>query len=285
MATLGLASRKRHATVLCSEYQLVKHHSAGDEILPLPCNRWSCDYCGPRRRHALIRQAAAGQPNKVLTITVNTAVGQSPLERRQMLHNAWKILTKRIMRQFKWKKLHYMAFVEKTKRGEPHLHILLRCEYIPQQWLSSQLKELIGSPIVWIEQIKNTGQAVHYVTKYVGKEPAQFGTLKRYWMSRDYELEKTEVERQPVFDRNTMVIQRERYRELAHARYSQGWTSETTEDGWQRWYRPGQRSWERLANDAREAAALARDGPAQPLMGASAPVAAGRFAPSPSAER
>lgn len=229
--------------MLCSDFQIVKEHHGGEDVLPLPCNCWTCDYCAPRRKRKLVAIARSGNPNKILTITVNTAVGLSPFHRRQMLHTAWKALTKRIMRQFKWKKLHYMAFVEKTKRGEPHLHILLRCGYIPQAWLSTQLKDLIGSPIVWIEQVKNTQQAVFYVTKYVGKAPAQFGTLKRYWVSREWSQEPVPEPRVPIFDRNTMFIRREPYSDQMNQRISQGWTMEETSEGWHLWHRPGQKSW------------------------------------------
>jgi hypothetical protein len=169
--------------------------------------------------------AASGRPNKLLTITVNPERGNSATERRDMLHDAWKRLGKRILRQFalapekRWtlktktrtakqsgtiysitsktkqrecEQLHYFAFLERTKAGEPHLHILLRCPFVPQDWLSEQLDEMIGAPICWIEAIANTKAAVSYVTKYVTKEPAQFGNRKRYWHSKRWEVEKRE---------------------------------------------------------------------------------------------
>jgi hypothetical protein len=44
--------------------------------------------------------AARGQPNKILTLTVNITTGDGPGHRRDLLHQAWRNLVKRITRQF-----------------------------------------------------------------------------------------------------------------------------------------------------------------------------------------
>lgn len=233
--------------MLCSEIQLVKSDYGGEDVLPLACNRWSCPYCGPKRRRRLMAMAANGLPTRMLTLTVSPAVGSSPLERRQLLHDAWKKLTKRIMRKEGWKQLHYMAFVEKTKRGEPHLHILLRCGYISQKWISAQMRDLVGAPFVWISLIRNAEHAVRYVAKYVTKEPAQFGSLKRYWRSRWYTQEVSSTHEKQPFDRWTTDVVRASYSETSQNRIRQGWTVETLENGWLRWWRPGRMPWADIA--------------------------------------
>ena len=220
--------------MLCSEIQLVKAGDGYVEIKPLPCNRWSCDYCAPRRRFQLVALATAGEPNKILTLTVNPAQGNNPTDRRAMLHDAWKKLVKRILRKHKWAALPYMAFLERTKAGEPHLHILLRCPFISQRWLSQQMKELIGAPIVWIEKINSTKHAVRYVTKYVSKAPAQFGNGKRYWVSRGWELRKVEREERPIFDPITTRVVRERWEETLFQHPREGYEHKILDDGWHR---------------------------------------------------
>lgn len=220
--------------MLCSEVQLVKRDFDLIEIKPLPCNRWSCDYCGPRRRFQLIAQAISGEPNKILTLTVNPKVGRSALERRDILHDSWKRLVKRILRKYKWKKLPYMAFLEKTKAGEPHLHILLRCGFIHQRWISEQMRQLNGAPIVWIEQVKSQKKAINYVSKYVTKEPAQFGNRKRYWISRGWQVNAApKAEREP-FDPLTTRVVRERWLDTLDRYPFQGYRHEAREDGWHR---------------------------------------------------
>lgn len=229
--------------MLCSQVQLVKSGKDFDEILPLPCNCWSCAWCGPRRRRLLMALAASGEPTRMLTLTMTPERGKSPLHRRMMLHDAWKKLVKRILRHHKWKRLDYMAFVEKTKRGEPHLHILLRCGFISQKWISEQMRDMVGAPFVWISLIRGQEQAVRYVAKYVTKEPAQFGSLKRYWVSRWYPLSTPERIGAPVYDRMTMEMRRVSYAEVMQDRIRSGWVSEELETGWFRWWRPGHRVW------------------------------------------
>jgi hypothetical protein len=258
--------------LLCSEFQLVKSGDGWEDIKPLPCDRWSCGYCAPRRRAALVAQAAAGQPNKMLTLTVAAHVGESPTHRRALLHDAWKRLVKRTLRQFarepgdRWAltdaarsrrmerlisiadaktaasaccKLPYMAFIERTKLGEPHLHILLRCPFIPQDWLAEQMRDLIGSPVVWIEQVKGTASAVRYVTKYVGKAPAQFGTAKRYWVSAGWEVGAGDKLPPEPFDMTGVRVQHARWAEEDQNRIRARYWRQNLDDGWVRFWKPG----------------------------------------------
>lgn len=255
--------------MLCSQVQLVKRGQGWEDIKPLPCNSWNCDYCAPRRRLRLIAQAASGEPNKLLTITVSTRTGLDPIDRRRLLHDAWKRLVKRVLRQFalpperRWKleskvrddaaerrtrsataatpqrgcdKLPYMAFLEKTQRGEPHLHILLRCPFIPQDWISEQMGQMIGSPICWIEQIHNTKHAVRYVTKYITKAPAQFGTGKRYWISRGWEINKGDRVEAARQDMAGVSVRRQRWQETLNSLFLTVRAFEPLDDGWLRLY-------------------------------------------------
>jgi len=133
-------------------------------------------------------QAASGLPNRFITLTVNPQVGDDPESRLLLLTRAWRVIIQRLRRQHVGASIEYLAVVEATKAGEPHLHILYRGPYIPQNELSEWMDQLAGSPIVDIRAIKGTKQAVAYVTKYVGKEPAQFGHAKPYWLTQHYEL-------------------------------------------------------------------------------------------------
>jgi hypothetical protein len=224
--------------LLCSEIQLVKTDEGFEDIKPLPCNRWSCERCGPLRRRDLVELAASGQPNKCLTLTVAPTSGLNPTDRRKKLHDAWKKLVKRILRKHRWSKLPYMAFLERTKAGEPHLHILLRCNFISQRWLAEQMRELIGAPIVWIEQIKNTAQAIHYVTKYVTKEPAQFGTGKRYWVSRKWRIGEPPHKAGEKRDMTGVRVRREHWEDTAFAAVSSGAAIDDIGEGWFRVWHP-----------------------------------------------
>lgn len=207
--------------MLCSQFQLRKQEQEYTEVKLLPCRSWGCDHCAPKRRNQLMAMAASGRPNICLTLTHVYKEGADQVAHYKALHNAWKLLVKRILRQFKknpedrWllktpegyeyqeirgyritrktpaneiKHLHYMAFNEATKNGEPHLHILLRTKYIPHKWIADQMNDLIGSFRVWVEKIKTTKAAIGYVSKYISKAPAQFGRSRRYWLSRFYQV-------------------------------------------------------------------------------------------------
>lgn len=127
-----------------------------------------------------------GNPTTFITLTANPSFAGSVIDRRRSIAKSWNLVVKRMKREFKLKSVPFFCVVEKTKRGEPHLHILARIPYVPQRWLSDQMRDLMNSPIVDIRRITDLSKAAWYVSKYIGKEPAQFGNCKRYWQSRDY---------------------------------------------------------------------------------------------------
>jgi len=172
---------------ICREWTLVKHLPEYRYARPLKCRSWSCEYCRPDRKKKLLAQAAAGHPTKFLTLTVNPAVGDSPADRLDRLANSWRIIVKRLRRAHPNEEIEYLAVVEETERGEPHLHILLRAPFIPQALISMWMRELMDSPIVDIRSVNNVRKAVAYVAKYITKAPAQFGMRKRYWMTKKWE--------------------------------------------------------------------------------------------------
>ena len=226
--------------MLCSQIQLKRETPTGEQVKPLPCKSWGCLRCGRLRRKQLIAIAVAGEPNKMLTLTVSPDVGDSPTARRKLLHEAWVKLRKRMARKLGVRHIPYMAFVEKTKRGEPHLHILLRCGYIHYTWYRQQMRQLLKSPVIWIEKIKGTRNAAFYVSKYCTKAPAQFGAMKRYWQSQDYNQSKKEfkeVVRQIFADARVIVGS---YIEFEKTHLEQGWAFKEISDGWVDWIHPRQ---------------------------------------------
>lgn len=281
--------------MLCSEVQLFRQGFGYEDIKPLPCNRWTCDHCQPKRRRRLIAIAASGEPTICLTLTVNPSVGESPLDRRNGLHRAWRLLKLRILRQWallpekRWKlesatrssrkeailraitaktpqrgqdRLPYMAFLEATKAGEPHLHILLRCPYIPQDWISEQMRDLIGAGVCWIEKIGSTKRAIRYVTKYVTKAPAQFGATKRYWVSRDWEVNRGDLPERDDGPRLPASVRRVRWAETTARMQDPLRHVDAMADGWYRlWDRAT--PWERWG--LRDPPLCEVEGPCRPV--------------------
>lgn len=173
---------------VCGGWSLVKTHLGGAEAITLWCRSWLCSDCAPKRIWRLAKFAMDGKPSTFLTLTVNPALGESPDERAQSLSDAFKVLIKRARRKFTKGNIEYLAIFEETKRGEPHLHILLRAPFIPQRWISETMAALISAPIVDIRKVGRARSAALYVTKYCAKGPKPFAQLKRYWCSRHYDL-------------------------------------------------------------------------------------------------
>jgi len=184
---------------LCREYTLVKHFRGFVHAKPLTCRSWMCEWCAPERKKRLMASAAAGAPQRFLTLTVNPTIGKDPDDRLQLLSAAWRTAVKRLRRIYGQHTIQYLAIVEATERGEPHLHIMLRSPYIPQALISSIMGELIDSPIVDIRKIKNTRELIRYVAKYVTKAPHHFGTGKRYWSTQSWEIPQDPDEERDAF--------------------------------------------------------------------------------------
>ena len=193
----------------------------GGAAAPIKCNRWSCETCAPLRQRRLIAQGIAGHPTAFITLTSKRRPGVTREQAarnllaafsRVVLHfkreqkkppEARYIITKRKnVIEYRAKveriarredKRHkevsgYLWVIEATKNGWPHLHVLWRGRYMPQEWLSEEMDRLTNSPIVWIERIEDPKRRAGYVAKYCGKAPHKFGTLKRYAQTRNYQL-------------------------------------------------------------------------------------------------
>lgn len=175
--------------MLCEEWTLAKREGQYVTYYPLRCRSWHCELCAPRRKSQLIDEALAGKPDLFITLTVNPDRFDTPDARAQALVKAWRTVRRR------WKKANNndnipcFCVLEATKRGEPHLHIAARCRWLDQKWLSTQMHELIGAPIVDVRRIRRRDKAAAYLCKYIGKAPQRFAGTKRYWKTRDYKTE------------------------------------------------------------------------------------------------
>lgn len=176
--------------MFCREAVLVNHEQHRAEAHVLYCRSWRCEVCKPRRRAGVIRLIENGLPERFITLTVNPARFADPDERAQKLVKAWREIVRLWRKANGGKKLAYLAVLEATKKGEPHLHIVQRGGYMRQAWLSEQLNRLIGATNVDIRAIYNPSKAGKYISKYMGKDLHQFAGCKRYWRTLDWSLDK-----------------------------------------------------------------------------------------------
>jgi hypothetical protein len=253
----------------CGEMSLVKSHETFNAAAVLRCRSWQCEHCRPQRAKELIGQAASGLPNRFITLTVNPAEYENQNERCEALIKAWRKLrvliqcnlalplhdrwvsprnkrwptmkavyrklerNKELMRKHR---LPFFCVIEAQKSGEPHLHIIARCPYVPQRWISAVMKELINAPICDIRDVSQRKKLANYVAKYCGKDPHRFGTSKRYWCSPDWRLEPKEekVRRKigdPIIARSNLTLENivGTFHTFSHKVLHEGkWTLQTT---------------------------------------------------------
>lgn len=175
---------------VCGGWSLVHHQNGDSRAISLWCRAWTCPDCFWRRLRRLKREAQAGQPTTFLTLTVNPATYSGPDERAMRLSHAFRAFIRLARKTYPAKPIDYLAVFETTKRGEPHLHVLMRAPYIPQRWISALMSKLINAPIVDISKVHDKRHVAAYVAKYISKGPHRFGTTKRYWSSPGYHLQR-----------------------------------------------------------------------------------------------
>ncbi len=248
---------------ICRDWLLVKKIGSTATAEPLRCRSWGCEVCAPERQKRLIAQAIGGNPNTFITLTMRPTPGEPPETRAKSLVAAWREIRRRAsekhkqidwwhlvdwMEHHKWRHhparprnklgmqyprngtIPFLAVFERHKSGEPHLHILCRSEWIPQRWLSDEMRRLTGSFIVDVRRTYSAEDCAAYCAKYAGKEPWSFGTCKRYWASQDYEVEPPEHNEERANDGATFEIFRGDALEWSTQMERSGWMVQWLDD-------------------------------------------------------
>lgn len=190
----------------CGNRSLVKRQGALATVLPLRCRSWGCPKCAPRRRSRLIRECEAGEPNRFVTLTVSPHWFESPEDRGLKLSAAWRAYVRWYRKRWPKRGLEYLAVMELTGLGEPHLHILCRSGWIDFKELSSWMAEHMGAPHVYVEAIQRKTAVAKYVSKYISKRNIKLGTCKRYWRSIHYLPESNAARRKRLKGKSSFSI-------------------------------------------------------------------------------
>lgn len=167
----------------------------------------------------------------LLTLTCNPK--RHPHVDNAYLHTsaAVNFLFKRIRRRWPDARIEYFLVWERTKRGWPHAHLLLRAPFIPQKWLSRVWEELTGAPVVDIRQVHQSQQVVSYIAKYLSKDPQAPKGMKRFRCSRRF-FNHVFPEDSPGRPRiQYWMVSRDSADRMAHELSTQGYTVAAHADG------------------------------------------------------
>jgi len=182
----------------CSVEAVEAEDNLGGGAFPRKCNCWPCENCAPGKKWHLIQDIANGEPDRFITITCREGQFATPEEAAREQRYAFKKAVQNWRRLDPNNKCEYGVVREAHENGQPHMHVAWRGGWIDQAWLSNEMGRFINSPIVWVEKITNKRNAAYYISKYLGKGPHQFGTLKRYWFSKGYRR-KHKAKPEPIF--------------------------------------------------------------------------------------
>ncbi len=168
------------------------------QVIPARCKRWSCYSCAQVNYCKVDYLAAAGLPERFITLT---RAGNTP---QQINHNLKK-LVQGIRR--KGLLFEYFAVIELHRNGLPHIHLFQRGDFIEQAELSAMwgiytAKSFVGrsSTIVDIRYIREKQNVKGYLLKY----------LKKTWEQDNHS------------DKSWANLQK-KFPGLNHYRYSRGW--------------------------------------------------------------
>ncbi len=172
--------------MLCQSHTLVKNEKDRITFYPLRCRCWHCPECHGARTARLIDEAKQGKPNIFITLTSRRRPNWTPDYAARRLASAWRLIRAEYLREHGAHSLPFLCVFEKTKKGWPHLHIVGRCKWLDQKWLSKRMRELTDSPVVDVRRVSGIGKVANYIAKYIAKDPSRFQGTKRYWRSQDY---------------------------------------------------------------------------------------------------
>lgn len=149
------------------------------------------------RTKRLVEEAKRGKPDTFITLTSRRRPGLTPGQAARALVSAFRVIRRQYIRQHGKGSFPFLVVFESTKEGWPHLHIVARCKWLSQKWLSKRMGELTGSPIVDVRRVRHIRKVAAYISKYISKNPHRFDGVKRYWRSLDYLLPPAEDDDDP----------------------------------------------------------------------------------------
>lgn len=180
----------------------------------IPCGKWTCPVCGPRRIKNLRRRAYKGvmamderergeNCQKLLTLTCPGRAwrdklildhgDQAQLVAYDMLIEGWHKLHMSLTK--KYGHFHYIRMTEPQRDGFPHFHVLLMGRSIKPMSILSDIRRLwcglygLGNIDIRKLDFNDVGHAINYITKYLTKDVRPVGKGRRIFSTSQGLLE------------------------------------------------------------------------------------------------
>lgn len=205
----------------CGMSTLIADTDFGAVAAKVHCRKAGCEECAPILRAQLVAMGCSGDPNRNIVLTSLVRSDMTPEEAYDELINAMQHTLRyarhrlKLPPEVRWKipggykdakrelqvienareddaagltSINYFRTSERTKQDWPHIHMVARCPFIPQEWLSWQMGKRCKSPVVWINAIKDIPRQIGYIVSYITKDEHRFGKSRRYAFSQKYKL-------------------------------------------------------------------------------------------------
>jgi len=136
-------------------------------LVGLTCRRWSCRPCSTAKIRRLAVLCKLAGPNRLLTLTIDPALYQSPRHAFEATAAYVPELIRYLRTRFG--AVEYLRVTELTKRGFPHYHLLIRSGFLPHAVVRNKWNEYTQATIVDLKAVGNQFGAYTYLTKYLTK--------------------------------------------------------------------------------------------------------------------
>jgi len=171
----------------------------------------------------------AGKPERFLTLTTWPQPGETAQDVYKKYRPKVSYLFAKLRKMYG--SFEAVTILERTQKGFPHWHCLVRCPFIPQQVISDLWQRLTGAKIVDIRRIRDEKEAICYVTKYILKAvdnnlTHRLGRLTSFTSGYSIQDRVTPQTREFVWSKSRLCAEDEL------KVWYEGWRAVRTDSGW-----------------------------------------------------
>lgn len=171
-------------------------NTANGTKLPVPCNKYSCPYCGRikivRLQKALTKYFMQYEYSRLFTFTITSRFHDNQYDHYKLFAEAWRRFTIEVRRNKALTKtmnnFQYVRVAEQHISGYIHYHVLINC-YMPVKIIHAIWENIVRSLLtvtghvasVQAQGRKDAKAAAKYVCKYVMKNAKVLSKYLKKW--------------------------------------------------------------------------------------------------------